>query len=169
MNSYIYKVKIQTETPFNISTGVKGDGFIKSPSVKDVSNKPYIPGSTLKGEMRANFRKIFGEELASKLFGDKNNPSRVIVDNFYLEDDNFQSNIRYGNAIDRYKHVAKDKALYSKEVITGTFVGEIKATINENEISKDDVYLAIKMITAIGGSKSRGLGRVKLEVVEVKK
>lgn len=169
MVSYIYKVIITTETPFNISTGVKNNSFIKDMSVRDMNGKPYIPGSTIKGEMRANFNKLNGEEKTKELFGDKfNKASKVIVDNFYAHEDRYETSIRYGNAIDRFRRVAKEKALFSKEVVSGTFIGEIEVLFDEKEIDKDDIYLAIKMITAIGGSKSSGLGRINIDIEEVK-
>lgn len=169
MVGYIYKVIITTETPFNISTGVKNNSFIKDMSVRDMNGKPYIPGSTIKGEMRANFNKLNGEEKTKELFGDKfNKASKVIVDNFYAHEDRYETSIRYGNAIDRFRIVAKEKALFSKEVVSGTFIGEIEVLFDEKEIDKDDIYLAIKMITAIGGSKSSGLGRINIDIEEVK-
>lgn len=169
MVNIIYKVTIKTETPFNISTGVKNNGFIKDRSVRDMNNKPYIPGSTIKGEMRANYRRLAGDKSTKELFGDGyNNSSNVYVDNFYIFNNNYESSIRYGNAIDRYRKVAKDKALYSKEVISGEFAGEIEVSFDEKKVQKDDIFLSIKMISAIGGSKSSGLGKVHVDVEEMK-
>lgn len=168
MVNIIYKVTIKTETPFNISTGVKDNGFIKDMTVRDMNDKPYIPGSTIKGEMRANFRRLAGAKKANALFGDGyNNSSNIYVDNFYVKDENYVSNIRHGNAIDRYRKVAKDKALFSKEVIDGVFYGEIEVAFDESEIDKDEIFLSIKMISAIGGSKSSGLGKIKIDIEEV--
>lgn len=163
-----YNVTIKTETPFNISSGVKKDGFVKDVSVRDMNGRPYIPGSTIKGEMRSNFLKLNGEKKTRELFGyGYDNSSNIIVDNFYADGDDYTANIRYGNAIDRFRKVAKDKALYSKEVISGTFKGQIEAIIDEEIADKDDIYLAIKMIESIGGSKSSGLGRINIEIKEV--
>lgn len=167
MNTILYKVTITTETPFNISTGVKDNGFIKDYSVKDSYGNPYIPGSTIKGQIRHNYMMINGEERAKVIFGDGGfNPSRIIVDNFYLKDRTSLSYVRYGNAMDRFRHTTKDGALYSKEVVEGTFEGEIEVEI-DNELEKDNIFLAIKMIKAIGGGKSTGLGKITIEIEEV--
>lgn len=167
MVTCIYNVTITTETPFNISTGVKDNSFIKDMSVRDMNGKPYIPGSTVKGEMRSNFLKLNGDKKTKELFGaGYEKSSKIIVDDFYADGDNYTTGIRYGNAIDRFRKAAKDKALYSKEVISGTFKGQIEASFNENDISKDDIYLAIKMIDAIGGSKGSDLGRVNISIEE---
>lgn len=168
MSIEIYKVTIKTETPFNISSGTQDSGFIKDVSIKDANGKPYISGSTIKGKIRENYRMIQGEEKTKELFGDGGyRPSKIIVDNFYLTENEYSSNIRYGNAIDRYRKVTLDKALYSKEVISGTFHGEIEINYNGDDSMKENLYLAIKMITSIGGSKSTGLGKVNIDIEEV--
>ena len=163
MENKIIKLTIETETPFNISSGAKSDGYIKDISVRDRNGKPFIPGTTIKGEIRSNYRKINGSQNTDKLFGSKNNPSRVIVDDFYAINE-VKVLARYGNAMDRFRKVTKDGALFSKEGISGRFQGEIEINCN-NEEELADLKLAIKMITSIGGSKSTGFGKVKIEEV----
>lgn len=169
METVIYKVTIKTKTPFNISTGVKSNGLIKDLSVKDLLGNPYIPGTTVKGVMKSNYRKITSEEKSIYAFGDEGyNPSRVIVDDFKLvKDNNSALIIRFGNAIDRYRKVTKEGALFSKEAVSGVFEGEIEVAIDEN-ISKEDIELSIRMIDSIGGSKSSGFGKVIIECEEEK-
>lgn len=167
MSIVTYKVIIKTKSPFNISTGVKSDDFIKNKTVKDNKGNPYIPGSTIKGEIRKNYRMIYGEEKAKDIFGESGyKPSKVIVDNFYLKSNNSVNDFRFRNAINRYSKVAKDGALFSNEVVYGEFEGEIEVNCRSIEV-KDEIFLAIKMINSIGGSKSIGMGRVTVEVEEV--
>lgn len=159
MKVEVIEFTIETETPFNISSGSKKDGYVKDQSVRDRNGQPYIPGTTIKGELRNNYLKITDEKKTAELFGSRDKASRIIVDDFYAED---QCNIsvRYGNAIDRFRKVTKDGALFSKEGIIGKFKGEIEVQY-ENEEELEDLKLAINMITSIGGSKSAGFGRVK--------
>lgn len=164
MKSEILKLIIKTETPFNISSGSKGDSYIKDLSVRDRDGKPFIPGTTIKGKIRENYRKMNTDEETKKLFGHAKEPSRIIVDDFYAVED-CKILVRYGNAIDRFRKVTKDGALFSKEGVCGKFQGEIEVNY-ENEEELDNVRLAIKMIEAIGGSKSTGFGNVKIEEVK---
>lgn len=164
MKNKILKLTIETETPFNISSGSKNNGYIKDLSVRDRNGQPFIPGTTIKGEIRNNYRKITSVEETENLFGTAEKQSQVIVDDFYAIED-CKTVIRYGNAIDRFRKVTKDGALFSKEGISGKFEGEIEVNYdNEEEI--ENIRLAINMITAIGGSKSSGFGKVKIEEVE---
>lgn len=168
MSIEIYKLIIKTKTPFNISSGNQENGIVKSTSIKDINGNPYISGSTIKGKIREQYRMITDEERTKELFGDGGyKPSKIIVDNFYLSNNEYSTSIRYGNAIDRYRKVTIDGALYSKEVISGTFVGEIEVNYDSDNSIKDDLKLAIKMISSIGGSTSSGLGKVEIDIEEV--
>lgn len=164
-----FKVTIKTETPFNINAGIQDGGFINNITVKDINNKPYIPGSTIKGKIRDNFAMVFGDDRTKALFGigEQYAPSKIFVDNFYNVDNHYLSTVRFGNSINRYRRVALDSALFSKEVICGTFIGNIEISYKIDENLKEDVILAIKMITSIGGGKSRGLGKVIIDLEEV--
>lgn len=168
MSIKIYNITIKTKTPFNISSGNQENGIVKSTSIKDVNGKPYISGSTIKGKIREHYRMVTDEERTKELFGDRGyKPSKIIVDNFYLLNNEYSTSIRYGNAIDRYRKVTIDGALYSKEVISGIFVGEIEVNYGSDNLIKDDLKLAIKMISSIGGSTSSGLGKVEIDIEEV--
>ncbi len=168
MSIKIYKITIITKTPFNISSGNQENGIAKSISIKDVNGKPYISGSTMKGKIREHYRMITDEERTKELFGDGGyKPSKIIVDNFYLSNNEYSISIRYGNAIDRYRKVTLDGALYSKEVVSGTFVGEIEVNYGSDESIIADLELAIKMISSIGGSTSSGLGKIEIYIEEV--
>jgi len=163
------KVNIKTETPFNIDSGIQDGGFIKSITIKDINNRPYIPASTIKGKLRDNYRMIKGKKETDEIFGSENtsNINRIMIDNFYLVDKKYYSSIRYGIAMNRYRKVTEDAALYSKEVISGEFEGMIEFINKSNKKVKEDIILALKMITSIGGGKSKGFGRVNISVVEV--
>ena len=169
MEKLKYKVTIKTETPFNINSGLQDDGFIDQITVRDINGNPYIPGSTIKGKIRDNFAMLHGEIKTKELFGyeDTYSPSKIFVDNFYLINNNYSLATRFGNRINRYRCVAADSALFSKEVINGTFIGEIEIKYQESFTLKEEIVLAIKMITSIGGGNSRGLGKVNIELEEV--
>lgn len=166
----VYDIIIETETPLNISSGSKNNGYVKDLTVKDCKGNPYIPGSSIKGQMRSIFRMLYENEckdgITDKIFGNANNPSKVIVDNFIAEQKP-EITVRFGNAIDRYRKVTKEGALYSKEVASGVFKGQIEINyddeIEKYNLNESDFKLVIKMITSIGGSKSTGFGKIKIK------
>ncbi|NLV99780.1 MAG: hypothetical protein GX041_01120 [Clostridiales bacterium] len=174
-----YKVNIKVITPFNIASG-EDIGGVADKSVVLFNGQPYIPGSTIKGKMRRNFRKIADINhtggnckcpLCSIFGAEGYKPSRIYVDNFLPITDHGDVGtiIRFGNAIDRYKHTAKDNALFATEVVKpSVFTGQITVYFDKNTIGyKEEIELSIKMIDSVGGDRSRGLGRVKVELEEV--
>lgn len=161
MNSIIYKVTIKCLSPINIGTGAINKGYIKEMTIKDSNLNPYIPGSTIKGLLRDNFRKIENDEtVINYLFGNKNQGSRIIVEDMKLKSD-YKSVVRFGNAIDRSRKVVMDNALYSKETVSGEFQGYIQLLDNSSNYV-ENLNLAIKMISSIGSGKSSGFGKVSV-------
>lgn len=163
MANRTFKIIVKTLTPFNISTGNKNNGFIKNLSVRNSSGKPYIPGSTMKGLIKDNYR-LFNDDVDFVFGKEGYSPSKVIVENFELsKEDNSIRGVRFGNSIDRYRKVAKEGNLYSKETISGTFIGCIHVIDCDDEL-QEKLEAAIKMIKSIGGSKSTGFGEVKITI-----
>lgn len=171
-----YDVKIDILSPFNISSGQEQDYFIDKETVI-YNDKPYIPGSTIKGKIRSNFCRILDIKhidgkcecpMCSIFGGQGYAPSRIYVDNFIPVKDNGMS-IRFGNAIDRYKKTTKDNALFAQQVVNNTqFIGQISVYFDNNTIKyKDSIELSIRMIDSVGGGRSRGYGRAKVYLEEV--
>jgi CRISPR-associated protein Csm3 len=171
-----YKAAVNVLSPFNISSGQDQDGFIDKRTVL-YNDKVYIPGSTIKGKIRNNFYKIVDlnhmendcDCVMCTIFGGSGyNPSRMYVDDFMPVEDNNIS-IRFGNAIDRYRKIAKDGALFAQEVVNNSeFIGQITVYFDEKTMKyKESIELAINMIDSIGNGRSRGYGRVKVCLEEV--
>lgn len=171
----VYEITIEIKTPFIISSGNIEGEMIDKATVK-MDKKPFIPGSTLKGKVRDNLLMILkgeigedkAEELVGRLFGKEGYfPSKIYFTDLYPEGEK-GTNVRYGVAIDRFRKVAKDKALYSYETADiGIYKGRVEAYVDE-EIDLEDLTIAFKMIDFIGGSKSRGCGRCRVDIREVK-
>lgn len=67
-NRYVFKAKITATSPLHIGSGemidkkdTSGNDFEASGIVVDSNNKPYIPGSSLRGAMRDWLREVWGE------------------------------------------------------------------------------------------------------------
>ena len=164
-----YLVKIKTETPIHISSGLQERTIVNKSLVKDLKGRAYIPGSTIKGAIRDNFFSIVEErEEPLTIFGREGyNPSRIFVDNFYAEENPHKA-IRFVNSIDRFRKVLRENGQFCTETAYGQFTGEIEIYFDEGTIKyKEYILMAIKMITSIGQGKSRGLGKINIHLEEV--
>lgn len=177
MKSVKYNIKVNILSPFNISSGEDGGGFIDKYTVK-INNKPYIPATTIKGLIKHSFYKISDFKHDAKncscpvcrLFGKEGYyPSKIYIDDLKTNEEK-RTRIKFGNAIDRYRKTAKDNALYSKEIVCNRqFNGQATVYFDEETIKyKEQFELAVKMIDAIGNGSSRGHGHVVVNIEEVK-
>lgn len=176
------KLKINFDNEFHIGGG-KGNSSISSLVLKDINNKPYIPGSTVKGRLRYNIYQIlngygkvdctpFGEEgcqcLVCNLFGvPGNKQGQLIFNDLKLNDDTKEINyysLKTGIRINRYLKVVKDEALFTIETtgksgnlfFNGDIVGYLSKETYQKEISY--IVMGLKLIKTLGSSQSRGLG-----------
>ncbi|NLU25619.1 MAG: hypothetical protein GXX00_00425 [Hungateiclostridium thermocellum] len=176
-----YMVKINLMTPFNISSRQERRGSVQRRTVL-CKNRPYIPGSTIKGKIRDNFYKITDLNhtendcncVMCTIFGGQGyKPSKIYVDDFLPVESESTENkdlaVRYGIAINRYSKTNKDNRLYSQEVATGgKFCGNITVYFDDETIRyKRNIEMAMKMVNSIGGGHSKGFGRAEVQWEEV--
>ncbi|MFD3157095.1 RAMP superfamily CRISPR-associated protein [Haloimpatiens sp. FM7330] len=171
-----YRIEVNLKSPMLIKSGVKDNEFVDNSYVKK-DDRPFIPGSTLKGIVRANFSSIIDTENCKKvncncavcsIFGSGGfNPARIYFSDFKLISD-YETSIRFHNSINRNLRTAKDNALFSEEIIEkGKFEGYCEVYFNKKTIKYEkDLRVSIKMIENIGSSKSRGYGFVNVDVKE---
>ena len=180
-------------------------GGIDSQVIKDINtNKPYIPGSSLKGKMRSllewNNRlvgygegEVFNSKILEKvpepdkksaqnllkIFGDKENKfgiTRISVGDCVLskESEGLKlSEAKYENVINREKGTAEHPRQIERvpagvkfDLVIRLKVFDEKEPYNDNENElKQMVESGLKLIENdyLGGSGSRGYGRVKFE------
>ena len=175
------------------SSAFSAIGAVDSPIIKDVkTNNPMIPGSSLKGKMRTLLAKKYNsqvgepdddDERITSLFGSakKKNikPSRVLFSDMILE--NWDELKRYGltsrtevkfeNSIQRTTAVANPRQI--ERVVRGAKfpMQLIYEVTNESEMVHDFEILkdGFKLLEYdyLGGSGSRGYGRVKIMDIHV--
>lgn len=173
------------------SSAFSAIGAVDSPVIKDVlTNLPMIPGSSLKGKMRALLAKEYNDRFANKaeddcerlvrLFGtskkDENGKirsSRIIISDMFminareLKDMGLQSftEVKFENSINRCTAVANPRQI--ERSVRGTkfgvdFVYEVE---KESEVLEDFEVLAdgfrLLQYDYIGGNGSRGYGKIK--------
>jgi len=217
---YIFKGELVLENEMHLGSG-KGDGRTDSLVVRDFKNKPFIPGSSLRGVLRSAIERIaasLGKKpclllsetktcvttndilqdefknllkdkdqikiekfliddsricLVCRLFGSPVLASKIRITDLPLMVEKAEPAIRHGVAINRDTETSQDKAKFDFEVVPkgSTFEFEI---IGENLTDDDLSLLSIgiqEMIDGnfwIGGNSSRGLGKCKLDKLEIK-
>jgi len=188
---------IEAVTPLHIGSGKPEIeiGGMEMPILKDPSGQPYIPGSSLKGKVRAEAERIarkMGMEVCEppdvkkmcgskkdkvedfciccRIFGTAGNlsvASKVKFRDAYPLEKVKTLLERTGIAIDRKTGTVAKKALYSVEAVpAGTKFGlEIVAeNISDEELALLKAALRSVEDSALGGSSTRGFGKVKISV-----
>lgn len=216
---YIFKGELVLENEMHLGSG-KGDGRTDSLVVKDFKNKPFIPGSSLRGVLRSvieriaatlgkdpcllssdtcvtNSKDILQEEFKELLknkdksgiekflnddskicpvcrfFGSTVVASKIRITDLPLKVEKAEPAIRHGEAINRDTETSQDKAKFDFEVVPKGSSFEFEL-IGENLTDDDLSLLAIgiqEMIDGnfwIGGNSSRGLGKCKLDKLDIK-
>lgn len=183
-------------------------GGIDNGVIKDAnSDKPYIPGSSLKGKMRSLLEwhigvvgigdgmpfnskllnnSIFNDtstknkaEILLKLFGDKEGAygiTRINVGDCRLSsssDDMVLSEAKYENVINRQKGTAEHPRQTERVPAGVKFEFDIRVKVIEDEGDKEEELISMvkkgfELIESdyLGGSGSRGYGRVKFHLSE---
>ncbi|MEW6448250.1 MAG: RAMP superfamily CRISPR-associated protein [Bacillota bacterium] len=176
-------------TPVHVGTGTGGGGFLDK-YVYRQGGAPVIPGSTVKGRLRAAVATlaqagVYGPAevcrgsddctcLACLIFG----RADWARGSLYFEDARSVGGdikrwvgVRAGISMDRYRRVARDGALYTVETVGGediVFEGRITGFVPEEK--RAAVITALKdafaFNYALGFGKSRGLGWFRAKVLE---
>jgi len=185
----LLKYKIELKSFGHFGSGM-AQGRADNGIVRDATGNPYIPGSTVKGRVRAYaeailharhkqactpFQKICGDPSCAvcSLFGwSGGNGGKIffsdaIVEEEFKELGKYLFSDRDNVMISRSRDVAMEGHLFKTETcIPGIrFTGEIEGEMMEAE--RQLVIEAISVITHIGGNKSRGMGRCQITTEEV--
>lgn len=180
-------IEVKTGMHIGGSSAFAAIGAVDSPVIKDVrTHLPMIPGSSLKGKIRALLAKEYNESVAKKpdddaecltrLFGSARKEqvkrSRVIISDMFLANEEELRNqglqslteIKFENTINRATAVANPRQI--ERAIRGSKfkLDMIYEVEKEEEIVEDFSVLAegIKLLQYdyLGGNGSRGYGKV---------
>ncbi len=208
----IVNIKGQIELLSGLHIGGGDDtmkiGGIDNGVIKDInSDRPYIPGSSLKGKMRSllewdigvvgigdgnpfsskllndsifkdeqkknraiNLLKLFGDSSSENIFG----ITRISVGdcNLSKESENMElSEAKYENVIDRIKGTASNPRQTERVPAGVKFDFDIRVKMLDDKNEKELIDMVKRGLTLIendylGGSGSRGYGRVKFNISE---
>lgn len=172
-----------------------GIGGIDSPVIKDpITNEPIIPGSSLKGKMRMLIKHVtqsgVEQDISKKVFGKAQSDAksnygitRVIFRDLFLTeeskenlqkhlDKNFYTEVKAENTIEPIKVKATPR--FIERVPAGAvFAGECIVNVLEEDNKEELISLiqqGFELINnnSLGGSGSRGYGKVEIKVDEEK-
>ena len=185
-------------------------GGIDNGVVKDINtNKPYIPGSSLKGKMRSllewdigvvgigdggpfnskllsnplfndankrkkalNLIKLFGNGKSDDKFNEITTITRISVGDCSLIDEGFiVSEAKYENVIDRQKGTASNPRQTERVPAGVKFNFDIRIKVLDEDNEEELISMVKRGLELIendylGGSGSRGYGRVKFNIKE---
>ena len=191
-------MEVMTGLHIGGSSAFSAIGAVDSPVVLDSrTNQPMIPGSSLKGKMRALLAKQYNESVAAKnttpdddaqcltdLFGSAKDKkaSRVLFTDMFLS--NFDelrhaglttaTEVKFENSISRATAVANPRQI--ERVVRGAkfplqLIYEVTDEVDSEQIVKDVKLLKegfqLLEYDYLGGSGSRGYGRVHFDELDV--
>ncbi len=190
------KINVVTGMHIGGSTQFSAIGAVDSPVIRDkYTDKPMIPGSTLKGKMRTLLARRYsptgmaGEhnkdpEMILRLFGSSNfgdnkiHQSRLLFSDMFLENEkelkeigiDSVTEVKFENNINRITAIATPRQI--ERTIRGTQFGlDIIYNIDKEEELEEDFEiikegLLLLEYDYIGGSGSRGYGKIKISDIK---
>lgn len=178
------KIKVITGLHIGAGETEMHIGGTDNPVIKTANNEPYIPGSSLKGKMRSLLRLYLGVEDSDdrvvKLFGaggDQKNakPSCLsfwdcfLTDDWKKRQDKAYTEIKMENKINRSSGTAENPR-NTERVLPGAefdFKLTVKTYDGENVLSAILGTIKLLEMDALGGSGSRGYGKIKFEDLKI--
>jgi len=159
------KISIKLLSPLLIGSSEENYGIAKSQL--NYNGMALISGSELKGNFRYIFKTVPAfKEHETSLFGDENKPGKLIFETLKLENPSYID--RMGVSIDRNLKVSANEKLFTVRALNhlegSIFEGYIKVNGDLSESEKSSLILASKLIDKIGSMKSRGFGKVKINL-----
>lgn len=180
------KGTLMTETPLHV--GGYGESFETDMALaKNGKDQFYIPGTSLTGTLRAWFEKAFGKDETIEIWGfqedemnrvgtkdDRSKASFVLIEDMTLPEQ-VQSELRDGVGINRVYGTAANQAKFDRAILPKGTELNFEMTV---EVQKDAPKIKARfghLLEALeggsirlGASKTRGLGKVKLQNTKIK-
>ena len=177
----IIKGELKAKTPLHVG-GYEASVDTDMPLAKNGRGDYYVPGTSLTGVLRAWCERNFDKTEIGERFGPKDKKDDSGHASFVLIEDaivklpsGLQSEIRDGVGIDRFYGTAAEGAKFDRAILPKGSKLNFEMTV---EIQKDEPQTKSifgHLLTALeneeirlGGAKTRGLGRVKFGLTEIK-
>ena len=187
------KIELITGMHIGGSSAFAAIGAVDSPVMKDIrTNLPMIPGSSLKGKIRTLLAKQYNEKIArcpdededciTRIFGSSMKKSvkhsRLLISDMFMSNEEelrkhglqSMTEVKFENTINRMTAVANPRQIERAVKGSEFNVDFIYEADKEDEIVEDIQILADGMrllqYDYLGGSGSRGYGKVKFKELE---
>ena len=211
MGKVVITGKIRAETGLSIGGATVGldIGGLDNPVIRDpITERPYIPGSSLKGKIRSLLEKAEGLEFNANVGGSRihqcedeesfsrckvckifglpgekgfGEPTRLIVRDAFLTERSTEmlkeartdlpyTEVKWENVIDRITAAANPRQMERVPEGAEFEFGMIYNIFSEGDKSNlKEVFKSLELLEHdyLGGSGSRGYGRVKFEDIKV--
>ena len=147
-----------------------GTGLTSEQLLTDAQGRPYFQGSSLAGALREYHQNTFGMAKTRQLFGDHNGAGHLVIsDGDFPSDTKWETrprlriNGKTGTAADGGKFDVAHLPVGTKQTFVLTWMGREE---DEGELFQIEQMLAAlhQGYIRLGGQKTNGFGRVKLEV-----
>jgi len=170
--------QLLAETPLHVG-GIGGNTDSDMALAVNGKGELYVPGTSITGVLRAWCEKNFGENEIGEIFGpkrekgvDAGHASFVLIEDATIENaKDVLTEIRDGVGIDRFYGTAADKSKFDREILPKGTILDFKMTveIGENLNANQTKAIFSHLLEALhngklrfGGSRTRGLGKLKL-------
>ncbi|WP_024547087.1 RAMP superfamily CRISPR-associated protein [Picosynechococcus sp. NKBG15041c] len=167
---------LKAETPIHVS-GMGGDADTDLALAVNGKGNYYIPGTSLAGAFRGWMKQILDEDALKDIWGDheheKRGASLIIIEDAEIQDDPLIE-IREGVGIDRHTRAAADGQKYNRAILPKGVTFPLKITLDCKQDSEEtELWKLLFALESgdirIGAAKTRGLGKVKLVQIKIKK
>ncbi|MFP4653576.1 MAG: RAMP superfamily CRISPR-associated protein [Phormidium sp.] len=168
--------ELKAQTPIHIG-GVGGDADTDLALAINGRGQYYLPGTSLAGAFRSWMTRLPSQDDSSikTIWGDhkddNHGASRLIIDDATIETRK-PIEIREGVGIDRHSGTAAERFKYSRAILPKGVSFALNLTFDSQ--TNDDPVALWQLLNAlqngdirIGAAKTRGLGRVKLENLNI--
>ncbi|WP_448573215.1 RAMP superfamily CRISPR-associated protein [Trichothermofontia sp.] len=168
---------LTAETPIHVG-GMGGDADTDLALAVNGCGNYYIPGTSLAGALRGWMTRSLDEDQIKNLWGDHENDKRgasfIIIDDAEINLKGMTIEIREGVGIDRYTGAAADGFKYSRAILPKGVTFPLNITLDcQSDQSPDEIWQLLFALEngdiRIGAAKTRGLGKVSLQVTSIER
>ena len=172
--------------PFNVElledchsgSGLGMKGIIDDMQARDSSGKPVVWGTTLKGILRNLAEELYSlnypvatEKRIIQMFGTEgsDSASNLVFSGLYFDNSN-NENLRPVFSTSREIHSRKplDNTFRCIEMLSAGLTAKCEAQLYGESEDVEFLKLLLKRMVSIGGSRSRGKGRIKITDIDPK-
>ena len=183
----IFKGALVARAPVHVGGGFD-DPETDMPLAVNGKGEYYIPGTSIAGVLRQWFARTFGKKAMEEIFGytatenDEGFASFILVEDAVLQDEGITPEVRDGVGINRYTGAAARGIKYDRQILprgsrfSFELTLEVPDGLKDADTSDDWANSVAQTVRALmdgqmrlGAAKSRGLGRMKLEDVKVRR